>query len=335
MSERTLRVIHVGAGGRGWWPVQLVPKDPHYESVAIVDVNPTYRERAREATSLPASACFANLEDAVAAVDADVAIICTPTVTHVPYARIAFSRGLHVLTEKGMTLDWELAKTAVREAEAANVRFCVAQNYRYFPVEATMKTLFGSEKYGDPAFLDLIHHRHRPEPRTLNYKNAMIWDMSCHHFDNFVFFFGPAKSVLAQTFSAPWSRYTPHDANVSAVITFENGVVVTYCLTHVAQNDHHRTFVHTSTGTLRCHDISGIEFRPVNSAAAETVPLLSVPQSEQAVLNDFYRYITESVEPGISGRNNLQTLALCEATGRASDERRTVEIAELFDGFGQ
>lgn len=331
MSHQPLRVIHVGVGGRGEWPVQRVPKDPRYTSVALVDVNPHFLERARERLGLSPSVCFDNVEEAVASVEADVLLLCTPTVTHIPYARIAFSRGLHVLTEKGMTLNWELAKEAVREAEAAGVCFCVAQNYRYFPVEATMKTLFGSEKYGEPAFLDLIHHRYRPEPRTLNYKNAMIWDMSCHHFDNFVFFFGPAKSVIAQTFGAPWSRYAPHDANVSAVITFQNGVVVTYCLTHVAQNDFHRTFIHTTTGTLRCHDIPGIEFRPVNSKEAESVPLLSVPPAEQAVLDDFYRYVVEGVEPGISGRQNLQTLAVCEAAGRASEERRMVEIAELFD----
>jgi hypothetical protein len=330
MAESVLRVIHVGTGGRGIWPVQLVTKDPKFTSAALVDVNPNYLARAREITGLGETLCFSGISEAVQHVEADLAIICTPTVTHIPYARVAFEAGMHALTEKGMTLDWELAKTAVREAEDAGLCFCVSQNYRYFPVEQTMKSLFGKDPYGDPAFLDLIHHRHRPEPRTLNYKNAMIWDMSCHHFDNFVYWFGPAARVTARTFGAPWSKYAPHDANVSAVIEFENGVVATYCLTHVAQNDYHRTFIHATGGTLRCHDVGGIEYRPVNSNEAQSVPLLPTIQSEQAVLNDLYRYITEGIEPGISGRNNLQTLALCEAAGRASDERRTVEIAELF-----
>ncbi|MBM3213570.1 Gfo/Idh/MocA family oxidoreductase [Candidatus Poribacteria bacterium] len=328
---RVLRVIHVGAGGRGAWPLDVVARMDGYVSAALVDVNPSYLEAARQKTGLPASVCFSDVQDAVGSVEADLAIICTPTVTHVPYARIAFGAGVHVLTEKGMTLDWELARAAVDEAEQARLCFCVSQNYRYFQVERTMREAFGTEQYGEPSFLDLIHHRYRPEPRTLDYKNAMIWDMSCHHFDNFVYWFGPAQRVTARTFGAPWSRYTPHDANVSAVIEFANGVVATYCLTHVAQNDFHRTFIHTTTGTLRCHDIAGIEFRPTHSRDAQAVPLLSVPQSEQSVLEDVYRYILEGVEPGISGRNNLQTLALCEATGRASDERRTVEIGELFD----
>jgi predicted dehydrogenase len=328
---KVLRVIHVGTGGRGWWPIQLVTADPHYQSVALVDINPGFLAKARSHTGLSEDACFSELQQAVKSVEADVAIICTPTVTHAPFAKVAFGAGINALVEKGMTLDWDLARALVKEAEEANVKFCVSQNYRYFAVESTIKEILGMEEYGAPAFMDLIHHRYRPEPRTLNYPNAMIWDMSCHHFDNLVFWFGPAKTVLAQTFSAPWSKYAPHNANVSAILTFESGVVCTYSLTHVAQNDRYLTFIHTTKGTLRCHEVSGIEFCPTNSKEAKSVPLKAVPQSEQGVLNDLYRYITEGVEPGISGRNNLQTLALCEATCRSAARKSAIEIEELFE----
>ncbi|GIX06593.1 MAG: hypothetical protein KatS3mg115_0996 [Candidatus Poribacteria bacterium] len=330
MAEEKLRVVHVGTGGRGRWPLEVIGNDPRFESVALVDINENFLAAARQATGLPESACFRDLEQAVRSVPADLMIICTPTATHAPFARIGFAHGLHVLTEKGMTQDWPTAIALVREAQEAGVKFCVSQNYRYFPVEQTMKTLFGTEKYGTPAFMDLIHHRYRPEPRTLNYKNAMLWDMSCHHFDNLVFWFGPAESVIARTFSAPWSKYAPHDAGVSAVITFQNGVTCTYSLTHIGQNNWHRTWIHTTTGTLRAHDVRGIEYRPINSNEAEAVPLLEVPRSEQGVINDVYRYITEGVEPGISGRNNLTTLAIIEACGRSHERNAAVELAEVM-----
>ena len=245
MSDRVLRVIHVGAGGRGRWPLDVVGGDSAYESVALVDVNEEFLAAAREKTGLGESECFSDLAEAARSVEADLAIACTPTVTHAPFARIAFEAGLSVLVEKGMTLDWQLARELVAEADAAGVKFCVSQNYRYFPVEQTMKSILGTEKYGEPAFLDLIHHRHRPNPRTLDYKNAMIWDMSCHHYDNLVYWFGPARSVTARTFGAPWSLYAPHDANVSAVITFESGVNCTYSMSHVGQNGRHLTWIHT------------------------------------------------------------------------------------------
>ncbi len=115
-------------------------------------------------------------------VEADAVIICTPTVTHAPFARLAFAKGKHVLVEKGMTMDWDEAKALVREADEAGVKFCVAQNYRYFANMATIKQLLDhpdNPHYpGKIEIVDFIHHRYRPEPRTLNYPYAMVWDMS-------------------------------------------------------------------------------------------------------------------------------------------------------------
>ena len=110
-----------------------------------------------------------------------LALICTPTATHAPFARMGFEAGLHVLVEKGMTTDFALAKQLVKEGEESGVRFCVAQNYRYQPLQQTIKGILDEGTCGTPAIVDLIHHRYRPDPRTLNYLNAMIWDMSCHH----------------------------------------------------------------------------------------------------------------------------------------------------------
>ena len=42
-----------------------------------------------------------------------------------------------------------------------------------------------------------------------------------------------------------------------------------------------------------------------------------------------HRFIAEGIEPGISGRNNLQTLAVCEMLVRSARDRRPVERAEL------
>ncbi len=62
---------------------------------------------------------------------------------------------------------------------------------------------------------------------------------------------------------------------------------------------------------------------------AQTCEVRSQPRSEQGVINDFYRYIVDGVEPGISGRNNLKTLAVCEMLVRSARERRSVEAREL------
>src|SRR5687767_12862186 len=125
-TSSPLRVIHVGVGGRGRWPLEVIGQDPRFHSVALVDVLPANLQAARELTSLPESACFSSIEDALHTVDADALVICTPTKTHAAFARAGFTAGKHVLVEKGMTLDWQEANALVREAEAARVSFCVS-----------------------------------------------------------------------------------------------------------------------------------------------------------------------------------------------------------------
>jgi hypothetical protein len=50
------------------------------------------------------------------------------------------------------------------------------------------------------------------------------------------------------------------------------------------------------------------------------------------VLNALKDYIREGIEPGISGRNNLQTLALCQATCDAATTNAPVTVTDLFEG---
>ena len=330
MRDEPLRSIHVGTGGRGVWPIDVVTADPNWEPVALVDVNETCLQNAREKTGLEESACFSSLEDAAEAINADAALICTPTETHAPFARMGFEAGLHVLVEKGMTTDLALAKQLVKEGEESGVRFCVAQNYRYQPLQQTIKEILNEGACGAPAIVDLIHHRYRPNPRTLNYLNAMIWDMSCHHFDNLNFWFGPVKTVTARTFNTPWSQY-PYDSGVYAILEYASGMVCNYGLTHCAQNSSYHLRMHTDGGTLRAYDVEGIEFQPTGDGEPKTIEPLSLPRSEQLVLNALSECIRDGVEPGISGRNNLQTLALCQATCDAASTGATVKMADLLE----
>ena len=329
MRDEPLRSIHVGTGGRGVWPIDVVVDDPNWEPVALVDVNETFLQNAREKTGLEKSACFSSLEEATKAVEADAALICTPTETHAPFARVGFEAGLHVLVEKGMTTDLALAKQLVKEGEESGVRFCVAQNYRYQPLQQTIKGILDEGTCGTPAIVDLIHHRYRPNPRTLNYLNAMIWDMSCHHFDNLNFWFGPVKTVTARTFNPPWSQY-PYDSGVYAILEYENGMVCNYGLTHCAQNSSYHLRMQMDEGTLRAYDVEGIELQPTAGGEPKTIEPLSLPRSEQLVLNALSEYIRDGVEPGISVRNNLQTLALCQATCDAASTGATVKMADLL-----
>ena len=335
-----IRTIHVGVGRRGRWPLEVLTAtssktaDARFQPAALVDVSPELLAEAQALTGLDVSDSFPKLDSALAAVEADAVIICTPTMYHAPLARLAFDAGKHVLVEKGMTTNWQDAIALVGEAESAGVKFCVSQNYRYRPEILSLKAAVISGAYGTPHLIDLVHHRFRPTPRTLDYPFAMVWDMSVHHLDNLVACFGPVAEVTARSFTAPWSQY-PHDAGISGVLHFASGPVATYAMTHIASFNDYRFVVQSAEGVLTW-DGADWQWQVTPDAdfgkaqPPQPVPHApSPPRSELGVIDNLYRYIVDDVEPDISGRNNLEILRACEMLCRSSQERRTVHRDEV------
>jgi predicted dehydrogenase len=332
-----IRTIHVGVGNRGRWPVEIMGRDSHYQPAALVDLNKNFLADAQTQLRLSDATSFPDLTSALQQVDADAVIICTPTRTHAELCRAAFAAGKHVLDEKGMTYDFVEANALVREAEQAGVKFCVAQNYRFGRNEQTITKLLDDKSHphhpGDVKIVDYFHHRYRPEPRTLNYPYAMIWDMGCHHVDSLCCWLGEAKRVTAISRNPPWSAYGP-DADIHAIIEYAGGAVCTYVLTHAATMSWWHVMLQGERGALRTYDVPGVQFVPkpqtqLGSSDPIACELVEAPSSEQGVADAFRRYILENVEPGISGRNNLKTLAVCEMLVRSARGQRPVERAEL------
>jgi predicted dehydrogenase len=328
-------VLCIGVGNRGRWPWEEFAKGGPFRAAALCDIAPGFLEEARARTGLGPERCFARAEDAVAAGLAPCAIVCSPTATHVPYAKLCMNAGLHVLIEKGMAPSWNEACDIVQFARGRSERLAVAQNYRYNALERTiLQALRDSDSPyhpGEVYRVDYIHHRVRPEPRTLTYPFASVWDMSCHHFDNLMCWFGPVEEVSAHAYAAPWSAY-PHPNNTDAHLVFASGVRVNYVHTHDAAHGSQRIEIHGRRGMLRALE-NQVQFglRPTRNFGwtdLVDVPLVAAP-ALAGMLEDFHRYIVEGVEPGISCFRNLEVMALCELTVRSCTERRSAKRSEL------
>jgi predicted dehydrogenase len=337
-----LRTIHVGVGGHGQWSTEVLGSDPRFRPVGLIDVNSVAAKTAQYKLGLAGHKnvpIFSGLNGALTQIEADALIICTPTKTHAEFAKMAFVVGMHVLVEKGMTMDWEQAKQMVADADAAWVKLVVAQNYRYHPCEQTIKYILSKPDHpfspGTVKFVDYVHHRYRPEPRNFDYPNAMIWDMSCHHVDSLSYWLGLAKRVTARSYAAPWTNYT-YDANVSAFIEYEGGAVCNYVLTHDATMAHWRIAFQGDKGALVLTDHEKLKFYPkpgqqLGSSEDRAVEcdVMDCVSAEHCIVDEFFKYVVEDVEPGISGKQNLQTLKVCEALIRSAKSQKPVELTEV------
>jgi predicted dehydrogenase len=333
-----LRVLHVGVGNRGLWPLELCTAETGFVPTALCDVSEDALRQARERTGLPASACYEHFSDALArsGPNIDCIIICAPTIFHVPYASQAVEAGIPVLVEKGMGPDWPSARHLVQITADRGGQVCVVQNYRYNPVERTIRRALTDPAH--PAHVGPVHlvtytqQRVRPLPRTLVYPFASVWDMSCHHFDNLAFWFGPIASMTAQSWSAAWSEYE-HDANTSAHIVFGSKVRGHYIHTHDAARACLEIQIHGERGALVYSDTAGLTWsaRPTEQFGTRPVESVALEEAhgEADLLRDFYEYVQRGVEPGVSVRHNLETMAACEMMVRSINERRECFRKEL------
>lgn len=329
-----IKTIHVGVAGRGIWPLDCMRSDPRFKPVALVDTVPAHLEAALKYA--PEAKTYTDLAAALRETKADAAILCTPTRTHAPLSRLCFAAGLHVLVEKGMTMSYDEAVALVADGDKAKVKFCVAQNYRYRANELLVSKLLADASsphhIGAPLLVDYIHHRYRPEPRTLDYPYAMVWDMACHHVDSLSCWLGPVARVTAVSSNPPWSKYKD-DADIHAVLEYRSGAVCHYALTHAATYAEWKILLQGEHGALLTGDRDVTFFpKPAGQLGGSPGTKLDIPDtggSEANVLSAFHAYLDQSIEPGISGKNNLHTLAVCELLVRSAKARRPVEATEL------
>lgn len=332
---KILKTLSVGVGGRGRWPLEFCRPENGFELVGLCDVNTDLLVTAAAQVGMPGERCFTELATALDQTKPDCVVIVTPTKFHVPMSKLAIERGVAVLVEKGMAPDWASANDLVRTVTAARVPVCVAQNYRYNAMEQTVRRAIADRDWpyyvGEVFHVDYIHHRVRPVPRTLNYPFASVWDMSCHHFDTLINWLGPVQRMTGEIYGMPGSAY-PHPNNTSAVLQMRSGARVSYVHTHDAAHMEIIINVHGTRGCLRVRD-GAIVFhdRPLEnfgSRPPQDVKPVDAP-GQLGVLRDFHCYVTEGVEPGISARQNLEVMAMCQMFVLSVSEHRPVERTEM------
>ena len=71
----------------------------------------------------------------------DAVHICTPNALHYPMAKDALLAGKHVLCEKPLSTSVETAAEIVRLAAERNLRNCVCQNLRFYPMVQQMRRM--------------------------------------------------------------------------------------------------------------------------------------------------------------------------------------------------
>jgi predicted dehydrogenase len=348
-TRMTLRLIQLGLGGWGRnWVEEVTRATPGVEPVGWVEIDPATRERAIQELKLPPAAVFARLEEAVAAVTADAALVVVPFAAHAEVTRQALDAGLHVLVEKPFTETFAEAAALVDLARAGARMLMVNQNYRWFPAPVRARGLLHENAIGQlvACYLD-FHFHYGAGYRYFFLEEPLLSDMAIHHFDTLRYVLDDEPVLIScQSWSEPDVPFKGRPAAV-ATIRFAKGTLVSYRGSWISRGPitpyggHWR--LDGTGGTIEFTFRGAFEQRekldrltlhvPGRRPKKPTLPEMA-HKDRAGALAAFARWV-EHGEPGealSSAEDNLKSLALMFAAIRsAREDGRPVPIAEILE----
>lgn len=144
--------------GRSGWNIHAAAFAEHegFDVVAVADPAVERRDEAKERFGC---ATYADPEELLGDDTVEVAVVATPSHTHVPLAVAALSAGRHVVVEKPMAQSAGEVDTMIAAAERAGRILTCFQNRRFDPDFLLIREIIDSGRLGDLVLVRRAQHR--------------------------------------------------------------------------------------------------------------------------------------------------------------------------------
>jgi predicted dehydrogenase len=340
----SLRFLLVGLGNRGRQWADIVAGSARAELAGAADTDPA--RIAAFSAAHPGVKTFATLADGLAGSGADAVLLVTPPVGRLAQAQAVFAAGLPLFAEKPLADSLGEAADIVRAAEAAGVPLSVGLNFRYLEVTRAIRDLVARRTFGAPGFGQFVYHRNRDGKRPglnrypLTMRHPMMLEQSIHHLDLIRFAYGrEVASVQCRTWNPAWSMYA-HDANVSCLLTLDDGMAVDYLGTWTGGWNELRFQWRTdcADGVIVQRELfDDLATARTGDPALTPVTLpacRAFVDDSRALLETFVAAVEGGTPPPCGGRDHLRTLAVCWAGIESAASGRRVDLADFARGAG-
>lgn len=166
--------------GLGRWGVHLLRNClalPEAEVVAAVEANPDRLAQVQGQFVLPEGGQWlSQWQTALALEDLEAVIIATPASTHYDLIRAALERGLHVLSEKPLTLESSTCEALCRLAESQRRQLVVDHTYLFHPAVQRGRDLCQQGALGDLRYA----YASRTNLGPVRPDADALWDLAIH-----------------------------------------------------------------------------------------------------------------------------------------------------------
>jgi predicted dehydrogenase len=254
-----------------------------------------------------------------------------------------------ILAQKPLAMSYREAKVCVEACERAGIALAVNQNMRYDQSVRAMKSLLSSGALGD-IVLGSIEMRAIPHwmPWSQKLHSLSTFVMSIHHLDTFRYWFGTPDRVLASTRPDPRTKF-PHSDGINLyILEYDSGIRATSwddvwagpAREGAAADIGIRWRVEGTNGMAR--GTIGWPSYPARTPSTLDYTTAADPNWQQprwsevwfpdafvGTMAQLLVALEEQTEPDISGRDNSQTIALCEAVFAAAKDHRVTTVREF------
>jgi predicted dehydrogenase len=341
------RMIQIGLGGRGAHWLDLLSARTDVEPVAYVDASSKVIEQVKARPGFAERRFFASMEEALKSVTADFVLIATPSFLHAQQTLQALDAGLAVLVEKPYGMNVAEASAVAERARAVGRPVVVAENFRFFPAERTLRAFLDTGAAGRIGNVTVVDRRDQPSRSQGSWVQSMphpfLTEIGVHHFDSFRFLLGSEPvSVLARSYNPHDSDYK-HDGAAQALFEFASGATIQYSGTFCAPRYEYMMWIEAERGEVRTDRVQ-VWWRPRGASKFGVLPLQPLPAGEtaryplagmQTIFEQFCATLDGKGVAETRGEDNLRTLAMLDAAILSVTEKRTVLMSEIIPGPGR
>jgi len=319
-----------------------------FNPVAIASRNPETARAVAAQHGIPrVHASIAELlaDDTIEILDIAVPPDAQPAILRQAAAHPGHLRG--ILAQKPLAMSYRDAKDCVDLCAAAGIRLAVNQNMRYDQSVRALKDIMQRGWLGPPV-LGTIEMRAIPHwmPWSEKLSSLSTFVMSIHHLDTFRYWFGTPDRVLASALPDPRTRFPHADGINLYILEYDNGWrasswddVWTGPAREGSESDIGiRWRVEGTEGLARgtigwpsypARTPSTLDFTTKRQPGYWLSPRWQevwFPDAFVGTMAQLLCAVEDDTEPDISGRDNLETIALCEAVFTAAQEHRVVAM---------
>jgi predicted dehydrogenase len=351
-KRRNWRIGCVGAG--------FIMRDCHLVAYRQAGFNPVAIAARDPAKVKPVAEQFAiptvhqTVEELLNDPQVEVLDIAVPPAAQPAVIREAVKQAGHVraiLAQKPLAMNPAEARECVELCERAGVLLAVNQNMRFDQSVRALKDLLRRGWLGEPV-LATVEMRAIPHwmPWSRDLHSLATFVMSIHHLDTFRFWFGTPDRVLASTRPDPRTAFAHRDGINLYVLEYDSGVRAASwddvwggpAREGAAGDIYIRWRVEGTDGLARgtigwpsypARTPSTLDYSTKREPGVWHQPRWQevwFPDAFVGPMADLLCAMEEGRSPEISGRDNLETVALCEAVYRAAQEHRVTTVREFL-----